>query len=68
MATTDKIAARDLVALLEGQTDSVRQLLESLSPRNTAGLADPVPQIDKAGELQAKWATERRTMLANRPA
>lgn len=58
MATTDKVAARDLVALLEGQTDSVRQLLESLSPRNTAGLADPDPQIDKAAELKAKWATE----------
>src|ERR1700758_4548689 len=41
MATTDKIAARDLVALLEAQTDSVRQLLESISPRNTEGLADP---------------------------
>lgn len=58
MAEMDKEALRDLTAVIETSSRDVRELLESLSGRPTGGeLQDPEPQIDRAAELQEKWAS-----------
>lgn len=58
MAEMDKDALRNLTTFVQTENGDIRELLESLSGRPVGGqMNDPELQLDKAGELQAKWGT-----------